>query len=364
MSISLSTMLQINGRELLDITHREVATLIVTTLSENVELVIHRPMSSLWLEASHEQYMSKQTGKQVRRREVSWSDLEPWIEQHRTQTLEPIKEKNDEIILEEVTEDSVLRDGEELPPELPNNDPPSLMEDELPSLPVSEPPSLKEDELKDLPTERENLQVDSSQDGGSMTDTNPADTTKHSETNEDEAWRQNEPLLPNQGDPSLPPQEENLLPPQDEPPRIPEGEPPLLMFDDDDVDYEESSWKREEEERRGATPLHQEDISDHSYLSVRNSYEQGGTSISFDEESSKFTSGATSEVLSKHSLTESGKDESLDLSFEEDEVFTVILKKGFRGFGFMLNKQRSLAEGRSHDCHMIANVDKQSIPII
>lgn len=301
--------------------------------------------------------MSLQRGKGVRKREVSWTDLDPWTKQQLAKTLSSIKERGNSSRDEDgvVAETDALQESESTgeQPHLPDKEPLSMEEeDEPPCLPPDGPPSLIEDETQELPQGDENMSHDLSL---------PKEAELLADRTSIEAAQQLEdsdsyPSMPLQGESLLPPEEVHLqeeppLPPEEEAPLPPQGEPPLLLSDEE---KEESSFNSDLESISSeATPDHEVRVqSPHSppALSVD---EELATSVG---ESSEFTvteSRVTSEVFSKSSLDKSSKDDSFHLSASFDEaasdVFTVHLKKGFRGLGFMLNKQRSLAEGKRRE---------------
>jgi hypothetical protein len=72
--------------------------------------------------------------------------------------------------------------------------------------------------------------------------------------------------------------------------------------------------------------------------------------LTVNEDTAKKPSSEHAERLSE------GPSVELDTSFEQDNVFTITLRKGFRGLGFMLDKQRSLAEGMFWESHFTYNV--------
>ena len=307
--------------------------------------------------------MAEQKGRGiVRKREPSWSDLELWMEEEQAVTSLPtIKERE---LTEEaaVVDDDLVKNGDdEGSPELPPDD--SL--EYPPSLPEEGPPSMMvEDESQQLPQDDD--------DGLPPDDTN---LSKSSERTLDEST-QSRGLH----------KEESF---QGEPPLPPEGEPPLLTFDDSS---EALSWEEDEQEQLNtsgslqSTPLHVSGGSTlHQTLQTADQViaESPPPKEAVDDltmTNSSSSSGGSSEaelsgggLQSANGLTESGgglpshnglhvnedkrpsseHDERLseapslemDTSFEQDNVFTVTLKKGFRGLGFMLDKQRSLAEG-------------------
>ena len=386
-------LFQINGHALLDITHREVATLIVTAKSDDIQLLVHRPSSVNWLERFHEVYMAEQKGRGIaRKREPSWSDLEPWMEEQVVASLPTIKEKGpDAVIEEEAVKDELVNDGNderppEIPPELPPNDSLANFEEDAPSLPEEGPPSMIEDESQQqLPQDNEDLPPDSNLSEDEKSNKRILDESTHSRALHKEESFQGEPPLP------------------------PEGEPPLLTFDESS---EELSWEQEHsthEQLNGSdspqsTPLHISsdpsqstalhtssdppqsipahigDSTPHQTLqmtaeepvtaessqpkeavddAINTSSSSSRSSTSEAAEAGELSGGlpsangltgnkdtATKQPSSEH---DDGLNEAeslqLDTSLEQDNVFTITLRKGFRGLGFMLNKQRSLAEG-------------------
>lgn len=371
--------LQINNHPLLDITHREVATLIATAKSDNIELLVHRASSADWLESSHDVYMAEQKGRgMVRKREPSWSDLEPWMEEEQVvASLPTIKEREPDTLIKEaaVVDNNLAKNGDderppEIPPELPPDDSLANIEEYPPPLPEEGPPSMMvEDEFQPLPQ-------DDDDDG--LPPPDDSNLSKSSKRTLDEST-QSRGLH----------KEESF---QGEPPLPPESEPPLLTFDDSS---EELSWERDEQEQSTqlntsgslqSTPLHiSGDSTPHHTLQTADEViaESPPPKEAVDDTTvtnTSSTSGGSSEaelsgggLQSGSGLTESGgglpspngltvnedKQPSsehdkrlseapsleLDTSFEQDNVFTITLKKGFRGLGFMLDKQRSLAEG-------------------
>ena len=317
--------------------------------------------------------MAEQKGRgMVRKREPSWSDLELWMEEEQAvASLPTIKEKEPDTLTEEaaVVEDDLVKNGDdERPPELPPDD--SL--EYPPSLPKEGPPSMMvKDESQQLPQD---------DDDDSLPPPDDISLSKSSERTLDEST-QSRGLH----------KEESF---QGEPPLPPEGEPPLLTFDDSS---EALSWEQDEQEQLNtssslqSTPLHisgestphrtlqtaDQVIADEVIAESPPPKEATDNTIMTSTSSS---SGGSSEaelsgggLQSANGLTESGgglpshnglpvnedkrpsseHDErlseapslELDTSFEQDNVFTITLKKGFRGLGFMLDKQRSLAEG-------------------
>lgn len=389
-----------------------MATLIVTAKSDDIELLVHRASSTNWLESSHDVYMAEQKGRGVaRKREPSWSDLEPWVEEQAVASLPTIKEgAPDAVIKDEAVKDELGKDDDdekppEIPPELPPDDSLANIEEYPPSLPEEGPPSIMEDESQQLP------QGDGDGDGDLPT---PADAN----LSEDE--KSNERTLDESTHGRGLHKEESF---RGEPPLPPEGEPPLLTFDESS---EELSWEQDEQEHSTheclntssspqSTPLHVSGDTPHSTLphiadptphqtvqmsdeepvvaespqpeeavddaimtntSTTTSSSDNGSSAS-EVEAGELGGGKLSSVnglavttpsdgglpsasgllvdedpAKRLSSSEHGDGLSevqsleLDTSLEQDNVFTVTLKKGFRGLGFMLDKQRSLAEGR------------------
>lgn len=363
-TLYMSVCLQINGRPLVDITHRDVATLIVTIPSDHVELVVHRPSSAVWLESSHELYLSKQSVTGLRRNEVSWTELQPWMEQQPLKSLVTIKER-EENCTEELDE---LEHGEQLPPQLPDDDPPSVMEEELPSLPEEGPPSLIENELsnhsEDMLPELSLSEENKSKAHGNERTTTAATKRLHfqkqtSVAEDTSLLTKEEPSLICEEECHLSPEGELSILPEGELPPPPQGEPPL------DESNDELSWEQEQSPDHGPThPEH--DLSKQGHLRPHHAShtcnddkltaiaaEQTGSTVATANPG--FTNGQP--TISGHmtkrssipSISGSTEDENFQLSNSFDEVdksiFTVILKKGFRGLGFMLDKQRSLAEG-------------------
>ena len=338
-------LLQINGRSLVDITHREVATLIVTTPSDNVELVVHRPESITWLESSHELYLSKQKVKGMRKMEVSWTELEPWMEQQPIKPLTTIKEGGEGSTGREAADVEVAEDADELATQLPGDDPPSVAEEEPPSLPEEGPPSLIEE---DLPNDDENMLPQLSLSEDSQSEAHIENTKRHclqKEASVEEDTPEG-PLLPHVGEPPFPP--------EGEPPPPPQGEPPS---------NEELSWEQ--------TSDQPECVPGHDQSTALSSAEVA-TSTAEQRELISFTTAATEDVdftrgqatadghetepfsTPTHNTSGSTEDDSFKLNASFDEVdkniFTVTLKKGFRGLGFLLDKERSQAEGESSTC--------------
>ena len=312
--------------------------------------------------------MAEQKGRgMVKKREPSWSDLELWMEEEQAvASLPTIKERE---LTEEaaVVDDNLVKNGDdEGSPELPPDD--SL--EYPPSLPEEGPPSMMvEDESQQLPQD---------DDDDNLPPPDDINLSKSSERTLDEST-QSRGLH----------KEESF---QGEPPLPPEGEPPLLTFDDSS---EALSWEQDEQEQSTqlntssslqSTPLHVSGGSTpHQTLQTADKViaESSPPKEAVDDTTmtnASSSSGGSSEaelsgggLQSANGLTESGgglpshnglpvnedkrpsseHDERLseapsleiDTSFEQDNVFTVTLKKGFRGLGFMLDKQRSLAEG-------------------
>ena len=384
--------------------------------------------------------MAKQKGRgMVGKREPSWSDLEPWMEEEVvSSSLPTIKESGPGAIVEkedEVVEDELMENGDdeippEIPPELPPDDsippelppddsiPPELLPDDSippelppddslanieeypPSIPEEGPPSMMEDDSQQLPQDS---------DDGRPTDSNLSEEEKPFEQTLDESTHSK----------GLH-KEESF---QGEPPLPPEGEPPLLTFDESS---EELSWEQAQQENitqqlstsdspphspsphiidsPQSTPLHISgntpqsttlpiaDITPHQTVQIADektviaqstpplkgvvddttvtstspptTSESGELSgearppspNSFDlSENSEGLPSANGLTLNKETAEQPSSEHSnrlseapsveLDTSLEQDNVFTVTLKKGFRGLGFMLDKQRSLDEG-------------------
>ena len=319
----------------------------MTAKSDNVELLVHRPSSAKWLETSHEVYMAEQKGRgMTRKREPSWSDLEPWMEQHLVTSMPTIEERGGDVALEDqATEDGPWKDGDdrppEIPPELPPDDPPSNVEECPPSLPEEEPPSMMEDDSQQLPQDGENVLPHSNLSEDEQSNERTHDESTHSRLLHKEESFQGEPPLP------------------------PEGEPPLLTFDESN---EELSWELAEQDRSTeqlhsphSTAQQTMHISDGEPIisespQLQEATDTSSISSSSEAEGRDLSAGlppanglltvATTEPHSEHD-DRSDEADSLQLhsSLEQDNVFTISLKKGFRGLGFMLDKQRSLAEG-------------------
>ena len=348
--------MQINGHALLDVTHREVATLIVTAKSDDVELLVHRPSAADWLESSHNVYMAEQKGRgMAKKREASWSALEPWMEQQAMASLPTIKERGGETALdEEAIEDEPAKDGDderlpEVPGELPPDDSLANIEEDPPALPEDGPPSMMEDETQQLIQDNEDLPPHSNLSEDEKSNERTQDESTHSRGLHKEESFQGEPPLP------------------------PEGEPPLLTFDESS---EELSWEQAEQDHSShellnttdstpqSTPIHTVNMTDEQLVIAESAQPkeaiEDNTNTSTSSSEAEPSAGLpTTNGLALHNDTtvntkpsseyddKSNEAESLqlDTSLEQENVFTISLKKGFRGLGFRLDKQRSLAEG-------------------
>ena len=69
--------------------------------------------------------------------------------------------------------------------------------------------------------------------------------------------------------------------------------------------------------------------------------------VGVSEESETSDPIKTKPSLAMKLKRESHMNVELDTSLEQDNVFTVTLRKGLRGLGIMLDRQHSLAEGRA-----------------
>ena len=298
-------------------------------------------MSADWLEASGDHPVSKvgRKGKRDVTREVSWTDFEPWLEHQEQQvsSLPTITEQGGEKALEEETKhdepamkDCSERPSLETPPELPpSNLSQSNIEEEPPSLPEYGPPSMMEDDL-----------------------------TSELSLSKDEQLCMNDTTLGNK----LLHKEESF---QGEAPIPPEGEPPLLTFDESS---EELSWEQERAEQEDYTEqVHSSESwysTDHqmTYMQANeedlrlreatdsNNVSSSSSKVEYLKLSAEFStdsrlSNASAKPPPNDDMSHGDDSLELDTSMEQESVFTVSLKKGFRGLGFLLDKERSLAEG-------------------
>ena len=300
--------------------------------------------------------MAEQKGRgMARKREASWSDLEPWMEQQVMASLPTIKERGggDTALDKEATEDEPVKDGDderplEIPQEFPPDDPLANIEEDPPSLPGDGPPSMMEDDSHQLAQDDEDLPPDS----------NLLEDEKSNERTQDKSTH------------SIGLHKEESF--QGEPPLPPEGEPPLLTFDESSD--EELSWEQAEQDHSTlnksdspqSTPLYTMCMTDEEPVIAESPQPKeatdGCTDTSTSSSEAELNVGLpTANGLTVHvhddtavnAKTSSEHDDKsseaeslqLDTSLEQENVFTISLKKGFRGLGFMLDKQRSLAEG-------------------
>lgn len=277
-------------------------------------------------------------------------------------TLTTIKEREDNRA-EQLDEDAPLEHGEGLPPQLPDDESLSLMIEEVPSLPEEGPPSLiendaskdSEDILPELSSSEENREKRTT-----IAATKRLRFQKEASVKEDVfLLTKEEPSFIREQEHPLPPEGEPPISPEREPPPPPQGEPPL------DESNDELSW--EQEQSPDLRPTHAEHgFSEHSHLPLHHMYasdtyntdaligsasEQTGSTMPTTR--AGFTngqptiSGHMTEHFSTPNISGSTEDESTSFDDTGKSIFTVTLKKGFRGLGFMLDKQRSLAEGET-----------------
>ena len=401
----------------------------MTAKSDDIELLVHRPSLASWLESFHEVYMAEQMGRgMVRKREPSWSDLEPWMEEQAVASLPTIKERGPDAVIEEkAVKDELVSDGDderppEIPPELPPDDSLANIEEDPPPLPEEGPPSMIEDESQQqLPQDDADLPPDTNVSEDEKSNERTLDESTHSRGLHKEESFQGEPPLPPEGEPPLltfdesseelsweqehsthqqlntsdsphstplhisgsdPPQSTPLHisgsdpshstplhvngsdPPQPTPLHISDDPPqstPMHISDDppqstlvhsgDSTSHQ--TLQMTDEEPVMAQP--KEAVDDATNTSISGSSSSTGEAAETGELSGGLPSAngltvnedtATKQPSSEHndrlSETESLQ---LDTSLEQDNVFTITLRKGFRGLGFMLDKQRSLAEG-------------------
>ena len=362
----------------------------IVTSASDIELMVHRPASPVWLETYHEIYMSQQKGRGVRKREASWSELNPWGEQQVTKSLATITEREDVGGLQEAVESennsasskhSPKHSAEGPPPDIPAEGPPPDIpaEGPLPDIPAEGPPpdtpaegpppdipaegpppdTPAEGPPPDIPTEGPppdtpaegpppdipadvpplELSADDPTPEAMAVDLSPLpgdamvtsmEVVPHLMSSERESSDKEPTLDEDQPHSQYSSEEDSDEEGEvDYPPLLPQGEPPMLSLD-------ESNLTLNDEE-------------DGQQLATEEYDQLHGPAVSGSGVSATSSPGpeAGSDQSSFNGSTKDDDSFKLSTSFDEAgrSVFTVTLKKGFRGLGFMLDKQRSLAEG-------------------